>query len=233
MSVTPPNSRLATGFTLLELIIVVAILATLAGGVVLMVGQTEEITQGQIGLVEMSEIREAIVQFKRDTGYLPKQGPFDLTTNGGAVPPPVEGEDWFNSPANFSQLFQNPLANTGHSLASWNPDTKRGWRGPYLTTSGEGRVDVGSNLNLDGSGDPQAGSLLNDVFGIADPFYSSPKGSYFVWATNPTAPPYSRFGRPYFVFDLHDPQKARIVGMGPNRQYDQGAQDDIIVYLFR
>lgn len=233
MSVLPPNSRQTTGFTLLELIIVVAILATLAGGAVLTMGQTEEVAQGQIGLVEMSEIREAIVQFKRDTGYLPKQGPFALTTNGGAVATPSEGETWFYSPANFSQLFQNPLANTGHSLASWNPDTKRGWRGPYLTTSGEGRVDVGDDLNLNGSGSPKTGNMLNDVFGIADPFYSSPEGNFFVWAATPTAPPYSRFGRPYFAFDLHDTTKARIVCMGPNRKYDQGENDDRVVYLFR
>lgn len=105
-----------SGFTLLELIIVMAVLGTIAGGAILMVGQTEESAQCKIGLVEVCEIREALIQFKKDTGSLPKRGVFALTTEGGSVPVPVEGSDWFHSPANFSQLFENPLSGTGHPI---------------------------------------------------------------------------------------------------------------------
>lgn len=225
--------RRNSGFTLLELIIVTAVLGTIAGGAILMVGQAEESAQCQIGLVEVCEIREALIQFKKDTGSLPKRGAFALTTEGGFVPIPVEGGDWFHSPANFSQLFENPLSGTGHPLASWNPDTKRGWRGPYLSTSGEGLVDLGTDLNLDGSGSPTLGEIVEDVIAIADPFLSSPDGDYFAWSKTSDGSPLNRFGRPYFLFDQDDTQAARLVGLGPNRRYDLGFGDDIVFYLYR
>jgi len=187
------------GFTLLELVIVTAILGSIAGGAVLMVGQTEELAQGQISLVEVSEIREAMIQFKKDTGYLPKTGPFQLATEGGFVPVPAEGSDWFQSPANFSQLFSNPLAGTGHPLATWNPDTKRGWRGPYLTCAGEGQVSIGDDLNTDGSGSPTLGDTIDHVVGIADPFLASPDGDYFQWSRISDDAPIQRLGRPYLA----------------------------------
>ena len=221
------------GFTLLELIIVTAVLASIAVGAILMVWQTEETAQCQIGMVEICEIREALIQFKKDTGTLPKQGAFALTTEGGAVPVPPQGSDWFHSPANFSQLINNPLAGTGHPLETWNPDTKRGWRGPYLSTSGEGLVDLGSDLDLDGSGSPTLGEVIEDVVAIADPFVSSPDGDYYHWSKLSDGGPLNRFGRPYFLFDIDDTQNARVVGLGPNRRYDLGFGDDIVFYLFR
>ena len=233
MSASKNRIRRDAGFTLLELIIVTAILGTIAGGAILMVGQTEESAQCKIGLVEVCEIREALIQFKKDTGSLPKRGAFALTTEGGSVPVPDEGSEWFHSPANFSQLFKNPLAGTGHPLATWNPDTKRGWRGPYLSTSGEGRVDVGSDLNLDGSGSPALGEVIEDVIAIADPFLSHSEGDYFAWSKHSDGSPLNRFGRPYFLFDQDDTQSARLVGLGPNRRYDLGFGDDIVFYLFR
>ncbi len=233
MSASKNNRHSNAGFTLLELMIVTAILGSIAGGAVLMVGQTEEVAQNQIGLVEISEIREAMIQFKKDTGFLPKTGPFQLTTEGGSVSVPNEGTEWFRSPANFSQLFNNPLSGTGHPLATWNPDTKRGWRGPYLTCAGEGQVDIGSDLNSDGSGSPTLGDTLQDVIGIADPFNASPDGEYFQWSKISDDTPFQRLGRPYLAFDLEDTHEARIVGLGPNRRYDLGFGDDVVFYLFR
>ena len=226
-------ARCKRGFTLLELVIVTAVMGSIAGGAVMMVGQTEEVAQCQIGLVELTEIREALIQFKKDTGFLPNTGPFRLTTQGGFVPMPEQGNDWFNSPANFSQLFTNPLAGTGHPLSGWNPDSKRGWRGPYLSSASEGQVSIGSNLNTDGSGNPTLGEIVDGVTGVADPFLSSPDGNYFAWTTMSGGTELERFGRPYFAFDFDDSQKARIVGLGPNRRYDLGSGDDMVIHLFR
>ncbi len=233
MSVSKFRPSTHSAFTLLELMIVTAVLSTIAGGAILMVGQTEELAQGQIGLTEMSEVREALIQFKKDTGFLPKQGPFRLTTEGGFVPVPEDGSDWFASPANMAQLLENPLAGTGHPLATWNPDTKRGWRGPYLSSSGEGYVDLGDDLDTTGLGSPTSGDVLTDVPAIADPFMAPAEGSFFLWKKNPDGTPMSRLGRPYLFFDLHDANLARIVGMGPNRTYEAGSGDDVVFYLFR
>lgn len=232
------------GLTLLELLAVVAILAIISGGVVILFGNTEDDAAEQIAMSEMREIKEALLRFKQDTGFLPKQGPFDLATQpGGAVPlgnlpayVPVGGElAWFDSPANFWELYENPLAGTGHPLEPWNPNTRRGWRGPYLSRFGEGLVDLGDNLNPDGSGSPTAGSVLSRVRAVADPFVDQPaNGVYLVWRTNPGDSPHPRWGRPYLLFDLDDViNPARLVSMGQNRQYDGGTADDIVLDLLR
>lgn len=220
------------GLTLLELLIVITVLAILAGGAILALGTVEEDASLKLAESEMLEIKKALLRFKQDTGFLPKQGPFDLAPpNGsGVVPLPSEGIDWFRSPANFDQLYRNPLAGTGHPLEIWNPSTARGWRGPYLTVQGEGLVDVGNNLGTDGTGSPMAGTVLANIRGVADPFVASPVGAYLVWRSSADAASHDRWGRPYFLFDIGNPSDARIAGMGPDRTYGTG--DDRVVYLF-
>lgn len=230
------------GLTILELLIVVAILAALAGGVVMILDGAEEDSSVKIAKSEMLEIKKALVKFKQDTGYLPKQGPFELappnqcnaSNLNGVVPLPPQGKDWFCSPANFLELYENPLAATAHPLKDWNPDTARGWRGPYLTRQGEGLVDIGDGLIMNGTGSPTTiiTALLAEVRGVADPFVAKPEGSFFVWRTSPGDTPHDRWGRPYFLFDL-DNNNARIVGMGTDKTYDNGTGDDIVLYIFK
>ena len=217
---------------MLELLVVVAILAVVAGGIVVVFGGVEEDAAFKIAQSEMMEIRKAILQFRRDTGFLPRQGPLALTIDGGSVPLPPQGEAWFKSPANFIQLLENPLTGTGHPLETWNIDTKRGWNGPYLSRSGEGYVTLGDNLQADGSGSPTAGGLLVDVPGMADPFTAEPVSGYLLWRANPGGPFHPDWGRPYFLFDL-DNNDARIVGMAANRTYEAGAGDDLVLYLLK
>ncbi len=217
---------------MLELLVVVVVLAILAGGVLAVFDGVEEDATFKIAQGEMMEIRKAIRQFRKDSGYLPKQGPFALTIDGGSVPVPPQGESWFKSPANFIQLLENPLTGTGHPLETWNIDTRRGWNGPYLGRSGEGYVTLGDNVQADGSGSPTAGGLLPDVPGMADPFTAKPVSGYLIWRTTPGGPFHPDWGRPYFLFDL-DNNNARLVGMGSNRMYEAGTGDDLVVYLLK
>lgn len=220
------------GFTLLELLIVVTILAIISGVVVSALDNVQEESTISLTKSEMLRIKDAILTFKQDTGYLPRQGPFRLVLAGGSVPVPPDGAVWFNSPANFSQLYDNPLSGTGHALETWNRNTSRGWRGPYLTRGGEGLVDIGDGLNADGIGSPISGAVLKEIPGVADGFLARPVGSYLVWRTSKGGPPHDRWGRPYLLFDL-DNTNARIVGMGQNLTYDNGGGDDIVLYLLR
>lgn len=195
-----PQPRSQHGLTILEMLVVIAILvATATIGFTNFTGVIED-SREKIARTEMQEIARAIKQFRQDTGYYPKQGPFglDMAPYGGGVDPnnlptqagtgPTEREDWFYSPANFWQLFECPKLKENHAQAwlgcdpddpkratsSWNPSTARGWRGPYLNRSGEGLVDLSDDLDVSGEGSPIATSnpakLIAEAQGIADPF---------------------------------------------------------------
>lgn len=182
------------GFTLLELLVVVAILAAVASIASGSFWHVNEDVNKQLVYAEMRQIAAAIKQFKQDTGYYPKQGPFALGGSGGMPYTQLDGwmgssggtasddekRRWFESPANFYQLLTAtcPLADT-NDLCDWDKETGRGWRGPYLTGFSDGYVDISDSINGTaysawhdkdpakiGSGDKG----VPDVIGLADPF---------------------------------------------------------------
>ena len=181
-----------SGFSLLELLVVVSILAAISliatGAYRGILADSEE----RLVRIEMQEIAKALRQFKEDTGYYPKQGPFDLSltsADSGSVTkeclPTYIGaagltdagiRRWFNSPANFYQLLSrtsplddNDSSTDPHQLETWKAETGRGWRGPYLADFTDGYVDIGSEINESSSetegvaGDPLE---ISDVSGI-------------------------------------------------------------------
>lgn len=198
--------------------------------------------------VEMQEIAKAIRQFRQDTGYLPKTGPFALAADSGGVPianlPGEAGATdeakrrWFYSPANFYQLLgaTSPLDGTGHTLAAWDPESGRGWRGPYLKGYAEGYVAIGDDVNDDDSavgdptGDPLAGDVVADVPGLADPFAHRPAGggALLGWSVVAGGEVRPKWGRPYLFLDLDSSAattRMGLVSMGPDGLY--GTDDDI------
>lgn len=276
-----PQRHSEAGFTLLELMVVVAILAIMAGTVVLNLDSFQDDAARAVAEREMQELRQALLHFHNDTGYFPKDpnGPFHYDNIPTAnLPdyvqalPDTEQRAWFGSPANFWLLYgrddvtdnpntpfrENCPLYAGHSLCTWQSVAgvgDLGWRGPYLSRHGEGLVDIGSNLQIVGSGSPVAGSTLLNVRGVADPFVHPPAmggGVYgrcadpseskclLDWRTLPSGTSHDRWGRPYLLFDL-DNGNARIVGMGPDGQYDGvnaadncvSNDDDLVVCLLR
>jgi len=257
------------GFTLLELLIVLSILAIIAAGVVVAYQNLDDDAGLDLARHEILEIKTAFLNFRRDTGYFPKQGPFSIfsITNqngrvfdgccgipGGSHFPEhlkteAQRQEWFHSPANFWQLYgrdepcpvfnpdwpilnpRSPICATGHPLEAWNPDSRRGWNGPYLQKFGEGMVDIGNGLISNGSGSPLNGTnLLEQVPGVADPFEARPVstglGDLLRWRATPGGNHHDRWGRPYLVFNLEDEDAARVVSMGPNRQYETCDRND-------
>ncbi|MHC4972580.1 MAG: type II secretion system protein [Planctomycetota bacterium] len=263
----PPRAR-AGGFSLLELILICSILALVAGGALVMFVGTETRAAGGIAQAEMVELRKAVLRFRKDTGFFPKTGPFALTDDGGRIDPGVDAHwpadapaaaadrrAWFASPANFYQLFEKTddlsiqvaldvIAGPGRAF---NPETGRGYLGPYLSRHGEGFVFVGDNLLPDGDGDPALGTLLDPVPGVADPFVArAGSGNLFKWISSPLGLPEgiapTTLGRPYLLFvatPLPGDLGPRIVCLGPNGTYDSDATalnaaadgDDIAVFL--
>lgn len=237
----PVRAPARAGFTLLELLMVVVILAIVGTGSLLLTRDTHAGIQEDLVAHEARQIREALLQFRRDTGFLPRLGPFALTSDPqpGRVPPPAQGPTWFHSPANFLQLFEEPLDATGAPVMPWDPDVGRGWRGPYLRQDGEGWVVVGSGLLPDGSGDPASGPLLPELPALADPFENPPAGPCFVWRLLERGAPLARHGRPYYLLRADVPRWARIVSSGPDGRYESQAfesdpascGDDLVLLL--
>lgn len=236
-------------FTLLELILVVTVLAIVAGTVISNLGTSEDRAHASLAFAELTAVRDAVRRFRADTGFLPKNGPFARD----AIQPPADlvgsgfdslakWEAWFDSPANLGQLFERPKIREDHPLA-WLVDPNsfvergRGWNGPYLTSGGEGWVHVGAYLMPDGSGDPSQGAVLPAMRAVADPYLREPLGSsslehwerhFAWWAVPPDSAqpnrevPFAVQGRPILVFDLNstDPDRpVRIVGFGPDGRY--------------
>lgn len=239
---------------------VVGILVILAGGVVLSLEGSKATAAAGIARAEMSRIHEAVLRFRKDTGHLPRRGPFALVADGGRIDPAVDAHwppeapssasgraAWFRSPANFYQLYERRAAPSFQVAldvvagpgAVFNASTRRGYLGPYLSRQGEGFVYVGDGLDTDGAGDPGSGSLLQ-VPGVADPFEApAPPGNLFHWTSTTLAVPAdvepSALGRPYLLFIDADGLGPRILCLGPNGIYESDAGglrgDDLAILL--
>lgn len=157
------------------MLVVVALLAVIAG-----LGVAAYDTSGdndaiatQLAQSEMTELAKALRQFRRDVGMYPHVPDPQLT----AVP--------IFHPADFAQLFiftdslDNSTELTGvdglddrAGYRLFNPDTGRGWRGPYLERRGIGCAAFSGAANI-----------VDGVSGYAkmDPFRRNNQSSNLRW----------------------------------------------------
>ncbi|MET0089843.1 MAG: prepilin-type N-terminal cleavage/methylation domain-containing protein [Candidatus Thiodiazotropha sp.] len=76
------NNSESAGFSLVEILVVVSILAATAFiATTLMTGVVEESEQ-RLGQVELATLAQAVRRFRQDTGYFPREGRFDLDGAG-------------------------------------------------------------------------------------------------------------------------------------------------------
>jgi type II secretory pathway pseudopilin PulG len=118
-------------FTLLELVFVTGILAIVAGAGVYAFNGTEENAAAKVESYKSSIIYKAFLKFRKDMGYYPKIGPLNFARTENS-----EAEEWFDDTENMMQLFIEPVDISITDFWIWNPETKRGWGGPYLSING-------------------------------------------------------------------------------------------------
>lgn len=121
------------GFTLLELLVVVSVLATLAGITAVAMDGYEQDAQEQLVKVEMKRIASAIYRFKEDTGYFPEEGIFGSANSSEA------------EKSNLEWLFSLPNDKNGNPVL-WNINSAKGWHGPYLEISSQERIAAESTI---------------------------------------------------------------------------------------
>lgn len=221
------------GFTLLEMLVVAAILLVVAGGVVTSFRDVGSDAADQAARYQMQQLGEAIEAYYKDNGSIPTRA----------------------TPADFGFLFIKPA-----STAVWSVDYRRGWRGPYLNGHKYLYVDMGDDLTADGSsidtpedpGEPyvisSSGDEIELVLGIADPYDHYPVDDgqnrsasgcsaadcLLEWRKIEDAAedPLDRFGRPYLAIDLEVmedstivPGVPRLVSFGNNGIYEPNSCD--------
>ncbi len=229
------------GFTLLEMLVVISLLSLIAGAAIIGYEDVQDQGRYEAAQYEMAEIRNALLQFRRDSGTndFPGQGIYACTN---AINFPSEAGtgsarlDWCNHPANFWMLFINPLDDPSTSSVeegAWNIDTKRGWNGPYLQRK-SGYVDVSDGFAASGA-ETSSSTVESDLWGIASPFIYKATDTNLVWRTTIGGDPLNKQGTPYLLFDLVDDgsdptssDPARLVSLGKDNKYDGGNNSDCL-----
>jgi prepilin-type N-terminal cleavage/methylation domain-containing protein len=110
------SRRGASGFTLIELTLVMVLLSILAVVAIPRVMDVRDEARREATRKEMMAIRQAIV------------GERGLVAGGRRVDGGYEG-DVGSPPPDLDALLTNP------GVAAWNRFTRRGWRGPYISSA--------------------------------------------------------------------------------------------------
>lgn len=121
------------GFTLIEVIVIVAILAILAGILTPMVFKQIDDAKEARALADAKAISTAILVFRKDTGQWPNKAfgclP-NVTILKGATGNDPQGIEAFNQTT--PQYFDDILTSDGNNCWPYDNNSKIGWKGPYL-----------------------------------------------------------------------------------------------------
>lgn len=202
------RSGRAGGFTLMELLVVIVILAALAGLVVSQVDSSQENAELTVARADLQVVSEALFGSAAGVGYLQ-----DMKYVPGFRRVEVRVHDLF-SPSSYP------------SFATFDPGTKRGWRGPYLRKSScVANTDPARNGLFPASGDRR---FPSDSTFLARGFYDDASVSrYGLVGDFTVADPWGNpvviqvplavaFSTP--VNDAQQTQFMRLVSAGPDGQ---------------
>lgn len=121
-------SQLHRGFTLVELLVVITLMAILAAGVMISLDGVGDDANIRITKVGMTELRKALLQFKRDVGHFP-EGRLPDVGAGVLALLPEEKLNLLYICTNLTGTETTTEYDAGCN--QFNVDTARGWNGPY------------------------------------------------------------------------------------------------------
>lgn len=159
MKLNRKKSRFA--FSLLELVVVMAILVVLAGLVILEIGNFQEKASYATTKTTLNTVRDAINGASAGQGYRQDMRSFPTTQ-------PTE-----SLPGTLASLYVAPAGAT-----LYNPVTRLGWHGPYLSgDTGTFQINVGAGFtaNYGAANDPAPVDAWNHPIVIqipSDPTYA-------------------------------------------------------------
>lgn len=125
--------RYTSGLTLIELVVVLAILAAVSGVLVPLFSGTMENANQVATKQSLVRVRDAMQRYWTDTKHVTLDGVVSVATDG----------DRFN----MDWLFSNPV--TGDDTNDFSINSKIGWRGPYLLSSTGDAVVAGAPFLID------------------------------------------------------------------------------------
>ncbi len=118
-------------FTLIELMIVMAVIAVISGMIVVQLQGIGRASDEKLVVAELATIREAALRFKHDMGQPPQ---FIAELLQSPDPSNIDGMGgwWWRSNGNHPVPNAQLPALPNASLYEYDPAIDRGWNGPYL-----------------------------------------------------------------------------------------------------
>ncbi len=194
------HTLLQSGFTIAELIVVILILAVIAGTIITSFNNgfvdEKELTAARF---EMTQIRDAILKFKRDN---PAHDLIDANLCSPADASFLFSQDFDND--DDCEFGENTGIPDPDLIPDWDINYRIGWQGPYITKIGNPTSTSVGAIQFDGR--ITSGTNLSGVPVTTDPY-----------------------GNPYYFFELDDDittlvregdVEPRIISFGPDGVYD-------------
>jgi len=137
------KKRLGKGFTMIEVVITIAVVAILAAVLVPLISQNIQSARYARAVSDVKTLREAVVQFRKDTGGWPI---YRGGTNRSLLFSDYDGDndgvpDTGPIPSGWSGIDRNDRLSLAFHLINYNASVPRGpstsatpsWNGPYLS----------------------------------------------------------------------------------------------------
>lgn len=125
--------RNRVAMTLAELVVVLTVLAAMAGLLVPLFTSTVQDANAVVARSSLVHVRDAVMQYWSDGKYVALDGVTTVASDSNRL--------------QIRWLFQNPV--TGDRTMDFDPNTRIGWRGPYIAQSTADLIEVGPNALID------------------------------------------------------------------------------------